>query len=96
MGFNSGKALGGVIKTHLGFPYNFALGMLASMLTSLYAVVFLKDSSCLREERLSKEAFKDKEDIYVSKSQTHVVSTATNLEKFKKLFSLKNIQEGVR
>ena len=95
MGFNSGKALGGVIKTHLDFLYNFALGMLASMLTSLYAVVFLKDSSRLREERLGHEAFNDK-DTDVIKSQTHVVSTATNLEKFKELFSIKNILEGVR
>ena len=99
IGFNSGKALGGIIKEELGFMYNFALGMLVSVLTSVYAAVFLKDSTRLREERIHQGAFRaNKTDrpITHNKNQTNVISETTNIEKFKKLFSLKNIQDGVR
>ena len=99
IGFNSGKALGGIIKEELGFMYNFALGMLASVLTSVYAAVFLKDSTRIREERLHKEAFRaNKTDrpITHNKNQNNVISETTNIDKFKNLFSLKNIQDGVR
>ena len=99
IGFNSGKAIGGIIKEELGFMYNFALGMLASVLTSVYAAVFLKDSTHIREERLHQEASvanKTDGSITHNKNQTIVLSEATNIDKFKKLFSLQNIQDGVR
>ena len=56
IGSNSGKALGGIIKEELGFMHNFGLGMLASVLTGIYAVVFLKDSTRIRQARLREEA----------------------------------------
>lgn len=99
IGFNSGKALSGVIKEELGFMHNFALGMLASVLTSVYSVIFLKDSTRIRDERLHREAVRANNNdgpITYKKNHINVLSESTNLEKFKELFSLKNIQDGVR
>ena len=99
IGFNGGKALGGVIKEELGFMYNFALGMLASVLTSAYAVVFLKDSTRIREERLHLEALRETNNdgpITLNMKQINLLSDSTNVEKLKKLFSLKNVQDSVR
>ena len=52
VGINIGKGLSGVINEELGFMYNFAFGMLSSVLTAVYAIVFLKNSVRIREMRL--------------------------------------------
>ena len=96
IGFNSGKALSGVIKEELGFMYNFALGALVSFLTSVYAVVFLKDSILLREARLSQgEAEHGQVDETIRK-EIQITSHATTKEKLKQLFSLKNVKASLK
>ena len=97
IGFNSGKALSGVIKEELGFMYNFALGALVSFLTSVYAVVFLKDSTRLREERLRQEEAVHGQGDETVKKETRVTSPhATTTEKLKQLFSLMNVKAALK
>ena len=55
IGFNIGKALSGVIKTRLGFMYNFGIGMALSTTAMLYVLFFVKDSIAIRERRLRME-----------------------------------------
>ena len=97
IGFNSGKALSGVIKEELGFMYNFALGALVSFLTSVYAVVFLKDSTLLREARLSQgEAAHGQGDEIIMKETQITSHHATTKEKLKQLFSLMNVKAALK
>ena len=97
IGFNSGKALSGVIKEELGFMYNFALGALVSFLTSVYAVVFLKDSTLLREARLSQgEAAHGQGDETIMKEIRITSQHATTKEKLKQLFSLMNVRAALK
>ena len=98
IGFNIGKGLSGVIKEELGFMYNFAFGMLASMLTGAYAVVFLKNSAHARAMRLHKETADEKEGKTNSdeKEEVKQIKEATTQEKLRQLFSLKNIKDGVK
>ncbi|TRY72725.1 hypothetical protein TCAL_00269 [Tigriopus californicus] len=44
VGGNIGKALGGLIKHHLGFIYNFAFGMLLAVVAMLYIILFVKET----------------------------------------------------
>ncbi len=55
IGFNIGKALGGLIKEQLGFMYNFGIGMLLSLTAMLYVLLFVRDSIKIRDARLRKE-----------------------------------------
>ena len=97
IGFNSGKALSGVIKEELGFMYNFALGALVSFLTSAYAVVFLKDSTRLRDERLrQEEAVHGQGDEAIMKEVRITSHHATTKEKLKLLFSLGNVKAALK
>ena len=96
IGYNSGKALSGVIKEELGFMYNFALGMLVSVLTSVYAMVFLKDSTRIREERLRREAAGDGKSDETVKKDMQVISNSTVKEKLKELFSLMNVKAALK
>ena len=97
IGFNAGKALSGIIKEELGFMHNFALSMLASVLTGIYSFVFLKDSTRIRQARLQKEArlAGNKEDpqnnVEVEEEEKY-----TTKEKLRQLFSLKNVKAGVK
>ena len=97
IGSNSGKALGGIIKEELGFMHNFGLGMLASVLTGIYAVVFLKDSTRIRQARLQEEARLAgiKEDPE-NKEKVEEVDKPTTKEKLRQLFSLKNVKDGFK
>lgn len=105
IGYNIGKALAGVIKKELGFMYNFGFGMGVAILTGVYALVFLKDSAKIREERLEKERacsekntdevdIQDKKDTKNTGEQ--LIRANNNLEKLRQLFSLKQIQDGVK
>ena len=96
IGYNSGKALSGVIKEELGFMYNFALGMLVSVLTSVYAMVFLKDSTLIRDKRLRKEAAEDGKGDKIETKKLQMSSKATTMDKLKQLFSLMNVKAALK
>ena len=96
IGYNSGKALSGVIKEELGFMYNFALGMLVSVLTSVYAMVFLKDSTLIRDKRLRKEAAEDGKEDKTETKKLQMSSKATTVDKLKQLFSLMNVKAALK
>ena len=96
IGYNSGKALSGVIKEELGFMYNFALGMLVSVLTSVYAIVFLKDSTLIRDKRLRKEAAEDGKGDKIEMKKLQMSSKATTMDKLKQLFSLMNVKAALK
>ena len=55
IGFYIGNALAGPVAENLGFLYNFAFGMLFSLLGCAYVVVFVGDSRIIRDQRLKKE-----------------------------------------
>ena len=76
--------------------YNFALGMLVSVLTSVYAAVFLKDSTRIREERLRREAAGDGKSDETVKKDMQVISNSTVKEKLKELFSLMNVKAALK
>ena len=97
IGYNGGKALSGSIKEELGFMHNFALGMLASLLTGIYSFVFLKDSTRIRQARLQEEARLAgiKEDPE-NKLEMEEEEKYTTKEKLRQLFSLKNVKAGVK
>ena len=96
IGYNSGKALSGVIKEELGFMYNFSLGMLVSVLTSVYAMVFLKDSTLIRDKRLRKEAVEDGKGDKIEKKKQQMIPKSTTLDKLQQLFSLMNVKAAVK
>ena len=99
IGFNIGKGLSGVIKEELGFMYNFAFGMLTSVLTGFYAVVFLKNSARLRALRLHQETAEGEKEGKVTsdcKQDIKEMKEATTQEKLRQLFSLENIKDGVK
>ena len=101
IGINIGKGLSGVINEELGFMYNFAFGMLSSVLTAVYAIVFLKNSVRLREMRLH---HKTGIDVVEKKGKTNLdslkdgkqLNVATTHEKIRQLFSFKNIKDGMK
>ena len=96
IGYNSGKALSGVIKEELGFMYNFALGMLASVLTSVYSMIFLKDSTLIRDKRLRKEAVEDGKGDKIEKKKQQMIPKSTTLDKLQQLFSQMNVKSAVK
>ena len=96
IGYNSGKALSGVIKEELGFMYNFSLGMLVSVLTSVYAMVFLKDSTLIRDKRLRKEAVEDGKGDKIEKKKQQMIPKSTTSDKLQQLFSLMNVKAAVK
>ena len=86
--------------------YNFGFGMGVAILTGVYALVFLKDSAKIREERLEKERacsekntdevdIQDKKDTKNTGEQI-ISAKHNNLEKLRQLFSIKQIQDGVK
>ena len=101
IGINIGKGLSGVINEELGFMHNFAFGMLSSVLTAVYAIVFLKNSVRLREMRLH---HKTGIDVVEMKGKTNLdslrdgkqLNAATTHEKIRQLFSFKNIKDGMK
>ena len=101
VGFNIGKGLSGVINQELGFMYNFAFGMLSSVLTAVYAIVFLKNSVRIRELRLH---HKTGIDVVEKKGKTNLdslkdgkqLNVATTHEKIRQLFSFKNVKDGMK
>ena len=60
----------------------------------MYAMVFLKDSIRIREERLLREAASEGTDL--QKEKVKRPGKLTTLEKLRQLFSLKNVKDGVR
>ena len=91
-GFTIGKAVGGVLKEELGFTYTFAFGTLVSVLSCLYAMLFLKDSALIREERLHQEAAGDGRGNETVKKGLQNISNSTFKEKLKEMFSLMNVR----
>jgi predicted MFS family arabinose efflux permease len=103
IGFNLGKALSGVIKDELGFMYNFGLGMAVSVLTALYVIIFVPDSIRIREKRLRKEAENlsvtggaDLEAVIAKSEAAEARASDSVGTKFKNLFDITNIKDGVR
>ena len=102
-GFNLGKALSLPIKENLGFMYNFGFGMLVTVLTALYVIFFVPDSIHIREKRLKKQAAEIDHSPEVdftieghdSTEAEHAANSSVK-EKLKRLFSLKNVKDGVR
>ena len=102
-GFNLGKALSLPIKENLGFMYNFGFGMLVTVLTALYVIIFVPDSIHIREKRLKKQAAEIDHspevdftiEGHVSTEAEHAANSSVK-EKLKRLFSLKNVKDGVR
>ena len=52
VGSNIGKALSGLIKSNFGLMYNFVFGMVISLVSVLYIVIFVPDSKDLIRKRL--------------------------------------------
>ena len=101
IGFNIGKGLSGVINEELGFMYNFAFGMLSSVLTAVYAIVFLKNSVHIREMRLHQKTGvavvqKEGKTNLDSQKDGKQLNEATTQEKVRQLFSFKNIKDGLK
>ena len=94
IGYNIGKAMSGVIKEELGFMYNFGIGLGVSVLTGTYSLVFLKDTTKIREDRLKKEGGCSEGDDEGGKSEATLKHTT--LEKIKQLFSIKQVKDGVK
>ncbi len=100
IGFNIGKGLSGPIKTHLGFMYNFAIGMLLSLFSMLYVLLFVRDSMKIRDKRLRKE----REELRKVGGDLGVLANMmgaeeeekkyTLKEQVKTLFDLTNLKEG--
>ena len=44
IGFFTGNALAGPIKKHLGLKYNFAFGLLFTVIAAAYTILFIKES----------------------------------------------------
>ena len=101
-GFNIGRGLSGVINKELGFMYNFGFGILVSVLTGAYALIFLKDSIAIREERMRRDMEADKSRDAVLTEQgdrgevVEEVPKTTRVSKLTQLFSLNNVREGFR
>ncbi|TRY71632.1 hypothetical protein TCAL_14873 [Tigriopus californicus] len=95
VGFNIGKALSGVIKTKLGFMFNFGIGMALSILAMLYILIFLKDSIAIRERRLSKRSrLAMGPDAIEVDVETRVKITKKQM--FTSLFDINNVKRGFR
>ena len=62
IGFYVGNALAGPIKKHLGLKYNFAFGVLFTVISAAYTIIFIKESLVK-----SKEKNKEDEDGLISK-----------------------------
>ena len=102
-GFNLGKALSLPIKENLGFMYNFGFGMLVTVITALYVIIFVPDSIPIREKRLKKQAAEmdhsrniDFEIKGHDNTEAEDAANSSVKEKLKRLFSLKNVKDGVR
>ena len=102
-GFNIGRGLSGVINNELGFTYNFGFGILVSVLTGAYALIFLKDSISIREERIRRDIEADKSWDAAPEEQggrgevvVMEVPKTTRMTKLTQLFSLNNVREGFR
>ncbi len=91
IGFNIGKALGGLIKERLGFMYNFSIGMLLSLTAMLYVLLFVKDSMKIRDARLQRELEERGE---TQLAELLDLKKLTFKEKFKALFDLRNLKAG--
>ena len=63
IGLNIGTFLGGIIKHHLGFYYNFGFGMVSAILAVLYCVFFVKDSRIIRDERIKNLRAEEMQDM---------------------------------
>lgn len=44
IGFYAGNALAGPVKKHLGLKYNFAFGVLFTVIAAAYTILFIKES----------------------------------------------------
>ena len=85
LGFYTANALAGPIKQNLGLMYNFALGMLCSIVCFAYCLVFVKDSRKERDERIAKE----REEMLGSKNE--YIGKFQNIE-FKQTYFVRSRQ----
>ena len=75
--------------------YNYAFGLLTSVMAFLYVAIFLKDSLQIRNERLRKKEEKgekldeDEKTLLQYATQDH-----SNWQKFKKFFDVDNLKSG--
>merc|ERR1712227_550815 len=99
----------GMIKEDLGYMYNYALGILTSVLAMAYTLVIVKDSRKVREARLAKEATEallqnDKNNaleplnpegkIPLPIEESSSTEEKTNCQKYLSVFDLKNVLES--
>jgi Na+/melibiose symporter-like transporter len=97
IGFFTGMALSSVIKTELGFTYNFALGMLCALLAMLYTIFFVKDSRKLRLKQLAKERMKKGivQEVEVLSSPRPLPPRTSVGQKLRSLFDIRNVKKGM-
>ncbi len=93
IGFNIGKACGGIIKERLGFLYNFSIGMLMSLIAMLYVQIFVKDSIKIRNARVKREMEEKGE---TALADIVDLRELTFKEKIKTLFQVGNLKEGFK
>ena len=60
-GFYLGNAVAGEVADRCGLVYNFALGLLCSVLALAYCLFFVKDSRLARDQRLERELSEEME-----------------------------------
>ena len=84
------------MKEELGFTCTFAFGTLVSVLSCLYAMLFLKDSAFLREVRLRQEAAGDGRGNETVKKDLLNISNSAFKEKLKEMFSLMNVKSVLK
>ena len=56
IGFYVGNALAGPIKKHLGIKYNFAFGILFTVISAAYTLIFVKESLVKTPDRRKEES----------------------------------------
>lgn len=87
VGFNVGKAVSGIIKTKLGFLYNFSIGLLLCLTAMVYMLIFVRDSFKARDARLARENGEDVEAKPVKKRDDLATQVRT-------LFDIRNLKRG--
>ena len=55
LGFNGGNAIAGPVKSNYGLKYNFALGVLFTVISAAYTIIFIKETLVKPKEGLAQE-----------------------------------------
>ena len=83
LGFYLGNSFSGIIKTRLGFSYNFGFGMLSAILAVLYCIFFVEDSHIKRDEMLEKQLAEEMHEVHSNhKTTTGIIMSYTKVRTF--------------